>query len=100
MRYSPLRDDVLIQYFKPDEQTTSGLIIPQSAQRLQNDWTKAYVQAIGPKVYEVEPGDVVWVQGHRSGRKLWDVNDSEYDYLENELFLVSERICIAKQEKE
>jgi len=68
----PLRSKLLVNYVKPAEKTASGFFIPEVAQRRNNPYTRAQVVAIGPDVAEINLGDFVYVEGHRSGQKYDD----------------------------
>lgn len=94
MDIRPLRNDLLVEFLSPPEQEGT-LWIPDEARLRKDPYTRAKVLALGPDLEEdIDVGDIIWVEGHRSGIKLKpiDVNDN--------LFLVSETICIAIEDDE
>lgn len=83
-----LRNDALVEYETPEEQTTGGLYIPERAQRIRNEFTKAKVLALGPDCYGLAVGSRVLVEGHLSGFKIEDYyvvsSDHIYGTIEEE----------------
>ncbi|MCX6806128.1 MAG: co-chaperone GroES [Patescibacteria group bacterium] len=56
MNIHPLADRIVLEQLKQEEQTKSGIILPDSAQEKPK---MAKVLAVGVKVEEVKEGDVV-----------------------------------------
>jgi chaperonin GroES len=56
MKIHPLEDRVVLEQLEQEEQTKSGIILPDSAQEKPKE---AKVMAVGKDVKEVKVGDVV-----------------------------------------
>lgn len=56
MKYKPIKDRILVEPFKAESQTASGLTIPDSSQQKP---LKGTVVAVGNSVEEVKISDVV-----------------------------------------
>jgi chaperonin GroES len=67
-KFQPCRDYVVVKRVKHDQQTTSGLYLPESA---VTDENQCMVIATGPKVADglIEPGATVLVEKY-DGRKV------------------------------
>lgn len=91
-KLTPLHDELIVRWEKPETTTASGLHIPEAYARIQSNFTRGEVLAIGSKVWDIKVGDIVWVEGHRSGRRLTQYLDSEC--------IVPQHLCYIKEEKE
>lgn len=78
----PLGDRVVATREKAAERTASGLYIPESAQEKTAIFT---VEAVGPKVKDVKPGDKILYNGYTS----------EFKYNGNEYLIVKEEDILA-----
>lgn len=95
MKVKPIKADLLVEFIENPGTLSSGLYIPPSAIPRQRKFTRAKVIRLGPDVQEnIKPGDIVWVDGHKSGLHLdpFDVNNKQY--------IVAEKICIAIEEND
>ena len=86
-RLRPINDEVLLCYLEPEEK--QGLIyIPEISQRTVNPFTKGVVLAVGPKVYDIKKGDIVYAYMHRSGQKIDD-----------NIYTIKQDFILAKEER-
>ena len=92
-RVLPIKSDILVRFLPNPNKLTSGLIIPDQWLPQQRPFTRGEVLAVGSKVQEdIKVGDIVWVEGHKSGFKTRALD------LKNDEYIVSEKICIAVEE--
>ena len=73
MKIHPLADRIVLEQLEQEEQTKSGIILPDSAQEKPK---MAKVLAVGPDVKEVKEGDVVLYKSY--GPDDVKVDDKDY----------------------
>jgi hypothetical protein len=71
-KINPVGSSLRVRPITPPDYTASGLLyLPANRQR--ENYHRARVEAVGPRVEEtINPGDVVWVIGCDAGRELGD----------------------------
>lgn len=74
MNIHPLADRIVLEQLEQEEQTKSGIILPDSAQEKPK---MAKVLAVGPDVKEVKEGDVVLYKSYGPD----DVKVDNKDYM-------------------
>lgn len=74
MRIQPLADRIVLEQLEQEEQTKSGIILPDGAQEKPK---KAKVLAIGPDVKEVKVGDMVFYKSYGPD----DIKEDNKDYM-------------------
>lgn len=74
MKIHPLADRIVLEQLEQEEQTKSGIILPDSAQEKPK---MAKVLAVGPDVKEVKEGDVVLYKSYGPD----DVKVDNKDYM-------------------
>ena len=74
MKIHPLADRIVLEQLEQEEQTKSGIILPDSAQEKPK---MAKVLAVGKDVKEVKEGDVVLYKSYRPD----DVKVDNTDYM-------------------
>lgn len=74
MKIQPLADRIVLEQLEQEEQTKSGIILPDSAQEKPK---MAKVLAVGKDVKEVKEGDVVLYKGYGPD----DVKVDNKDYM-------------------
>lgn len=88
----PLHDEIVVDYQAPPSMSAGGIYIPERVQRINEEYTKGVVIGVGSKVWDIKPDDIVYVIGHRSGRRLGQKLDS--------LYVVKQDMCHMIEEKE
>jgi chaperonin GroES len=87
MNFRPLRDRIVIELVKPAQKTASGLFIPATAQKRQEE---AKVIAVGSEAKDIKVGDTILCGPYEAVPiKLGDVD--ALVMREKEVFAVIER---------
>ena len=82
----PMRDQLLIENVKEEEEVVNGIALPFKAREL----SRKKVLAVGPDVWDnIKVGDIVLSPGKTSGVDMGD-----------DTYLISEEICYAIEEGE
>jgi co-chaperonin GroES (HSP10) len=85
MSFKPMRRDLLCIQLEPERRSKGGIELLS----MEGPYSRMTVIARGRDVHpDIEVGDTVWVNGYRSGIKI-----------EDDLYLISDRICEAKEEE-
>lgn len=88
MSFRPMRDMMLCVQLEPERKSSGGIELLG----MLGPFSRMTVVSKGPEVTDdIDVGDTVWVHGYKSGIKV-----------EDDLFLVSDKICeiVEKEEKE
>lgn len=99
MKYKPIKDFVHVQFLKEnfeEKKTESGIIVKNSGGKdLANKFYLAEVIETGPKVKEVEKGDIVYFINYKPISM-----SHEGDYVARNLIITKEGNIMLKRKKE